>query len=117
MVVAHQGGELVAQLQNQPLGGFEAEAGDTDEGAGVFGRDRAGQRFGFHRGQDGQGDFGADAGHGQKQFKDFLVVRGQEAEQRNFFAVASAWASRPRREAIIVRLLPTAESAQGAAQR
>ena len=47
--------------------------------------DRAGEGFGFHRRQNRQGDFRADAGDAEEKLKDFLVVGSQKAEQGNFF--------------------------------
>ncbi len=76
---AGQRAELVAQLEDEPLGALLADAGDLRQRRNVASAERATHGHRAVHGEQGQREAGTDAGHGLDRLEDVLLVLGREA--------------------------------------
>ena len=74
--------KLVAELQEQALGGLLPYPGDGREAAHFLSRDGRGKLAGRQRGEHAHGDAGADAGDREQHAEGGPIVLGGEAVER-----------------------------------
>ena len=73
--------EFVLQFEDDPFGGFLADAGDAGEGGVVAGTNSGDEAIGADAAQDGDGELGADAADGEELLKEALFLSLGEAEE------------------------------------
>ena len=74
-------GELLLELEHDPLGGLLADAGDGLEPSRVLTRDRPAELRRRGAGHDSERHLRADAVHGQELDEQLALVRVREAEE------------------------------------
>ncbi len=82
-----EGVEFVFEFDDEALGEAFADAGDAGEGGVVLGANGADGALGGEAAEDGEGEFGADAGDGDEAFEELLLgALGESVEGEGVFA-------------------------------